>query len=60
MDKPTSMQNASQVDADYKLKLILQKKFSVLLSDKEFIECRQSLINLGKAISRWHRFNRKP
>lgn len=45
---------ASTKDADNKLKLLLQKKLSCVLSEEEFIECRYSLIKLGQALTRWH------
>ena len=51
------MKQASQKDVDNKLKLKLQEKFSIILSEEEYLECRQSLFYLGRALARWHQIS---
>lgn len=45
---------ASSKDADKNIKLVLQGILCRDLTNEEFIECRYSLIKLGKAIAKWH------
>jgi hypothetical protein len=51
------MQKASLTDADHRNKLILQSKLGCVLTNEEFIECRQSLIYIGRAIAKWHQIS---
>jgi len=48
---------ASKKDADFKLKTLLEQKLSCVLTEEEFIECRQSIIYLGRAIARWYQIS---